>query len=137
MIKSDIIKTDEFFVGKKGEKKMYLINKLDFLFDQLHRQVDAAIKEDRKSAFREKRNSDRREYRRWMRKHCFEVYLFDDDFDYKSIELIDLPPHITKKDIKHNFILVEGEENGSMELRGYYRGKESEMLEFVNLMYER
>ena len=91
MIKSDIIKTDEFFVGKKGEKKMYLINKLDFLFDQLHRQVDAAIKEDRKSAFREKRNSDRREYRRWMRKHCFEVYLFDDDFDYKSIELIYLP----------------------------------------------
>ena len=108
---------------------MYLINKMEFLLDQLNQQVDAAIK-------REKRSRDQREYRRWMRRHCFEVYLFTDDFDYKSIELSDLPDHINQKDVKHNFVLVEEENNASNELIGYYRGKETEMLEFVNLMYQ-
>ena len=129
MIKSEKIKTDQFFVGKKGEKMMYLIDKTEFIFKELHNSIDASIE-------RNERRVTQRNQRRMMRKHCFEIYLFEDDFDYKLIHQENLPPFVTMKEIKHNFVVLEDPAQSSSELVGYYRGMEHEMLDFVKRFYQ-
>jgi hypothetical protein len=129
---SEIIKTDFFFVGKKGEKKMYLLNKLNETFDKLHTKID--------------RNDARRRQRKFMRKCCFEIYLFDDDFDYKVIHKTELPNELQSHSVKkgtlhiklktHTLVIIEDSNSEELQYRGYYRGEEKDMINIVNRLYD-
>jgi hypothetical protein len=129
---SEIIKTDCFFVGNKGTKSMYLLNKLKYEEEKIHTKID------RKDATRRQR--------KFMRKCCFEIYLFDDDFDYKIINKSDLPdeflrssvntgtPHIKLK--THTLVIIEDSNSQDLQYRGYYRGEEKDMIKSVKFLYD-
>lgn len=128
---SEIIKTDFFFVGKKGEKKMYLLNKLNDTFDKIHTKID--------------KSNSQRQRRKFMRKFVFEIYLFDDDFDYKAIHKTELPKELQKHSINkegspiklktHSMVIIEDSNSEELQYRGYYRGNENDMISILNRFY--
>lgn len=129
---SEIIKTDCFFVGNKGTKSMYLLNKLKYEEEKIHTKID--------------RKDARRQKRKLLRNFCFEIYLFDDDFDYKTIHKSELPDEFQRSSVKtgklhfklktHMLVIIEDSNSQDLQYRGYYRGEENDMIKSVKVLYD-
>lgn len=125
-IKSQIFKTNDFFVENKSDKKMYLQRKSEFIFNKIATAIEKQKILEEKEKIKKKRSINQRESRKAKRKYYYEFYLFDNDFDYKKIDKDQLPV---------DFILKKNDFSLFSENRGVFRGSEITLISFLNSLY--
>lgn len=126
-IKSQTIKTDDFFVGKKHEKRMYLLKRAELVFNNIANAIEIQNKLEEKAKYKKVRSKVQRETRRAKRIYFYEFYLFDEDYDYKEIEKEEIPNDLTLK--KNEFKLDE-------DFKGIFKGSELTLIEFLDSLYK-
>lgn len=126
-IQSQVFKTDEFFVGKKQEKKMYLLRRSELIFNKIANAIDFQNKLEEKQKFKKDRSKKRYENRIAKRTYYYQFYLFERDYDYKKIEKEQLPEELKLK--KNNFKLDDN-------FKGIFKGSELSLIEFLDSLYE-
>jgi len=90
-VRSEIIRTDDFFVEKRIEKKMNLLRKSDLIFEKIARMIDN--NESGRQQFREERAQNQREDRlakrlekKINRRGYFRFKLDENFYEYEIIE---------------------------------------------------
>lgn len=127
IIKPQIFKTEDFFVEKRTEKKMYLLRKSEILFNRIANAIDFQIKIEKKELRKKKISNKQRETRISKRTYYYEFYLFENDFDFKKVERENISFEINLN--KNDFII-------NNENVGIFRGSEIVLLELLNTLYE-
>jgi len=126
-IKSQIFRTDEFFVENRNEKKMYLLRKSDLIFNKIANAIELQNKLERKEKFKRDRSKKQRETRIAKRTYYYEFYLFDNDYDYKKVEKEHLPIGLVLG--KNDFTL-------NTDYEGLFKGSEITLIDFLDSLYD-
>jgi hypothetical protein len=126
-IRSQVFKTDEVFVGKKHEKKMYLLRKSELIFNKIANAIDFQNKLEDKQKIRKSKSKKRPDTRIAKRTYYYEFYLFDGNYDYKKIEKEMVPEELKLK--KNDFKLDDN-------FKGIFKGSELSLIDFLDSLYE-
>lgn len=129
-MKSQVFKTESFFIGKRHEKKMHFLNIRDLVVNKVIELVDQNISEDLVESLKIKRKAAKAQKQRNRRKakktKYYTFWLFENDFDYKEI------------DNKENSNWVELRKNElriNEDLSGNYHGSEIKLLDYLKSLY--
>ena len=125
-IKSQIFKTDEFFVENRNEKKMYLLRKSDLIFNKIANAIELNNRLEQKEKFKKDRSQKQRETYIAKRTYYYEFYLFDNDYDYKKAEKENLPAGLVLG--KNDFTL-------NTDYEGFFKGSEIALIDFLDSLY--
>lgn len=127
-IKSQIFKTDKFFVENKNEKKMYLLRKSDLIFNKIANAIELQKNLAQKEKFKRERSQEQRESRIAKRTYYYEFYLFENDYDYKKVDKEYLPLGLVLG--KNDFTL-------NTDYEGFFKGSEITLIDFLDSLYEK
>lgn len=124
--KSQVFKTEHFFVESKDEKTMYLLRKAELVFDRIANAIEFQNRLEIRDNFKKERTRIRRETLIAKRTYFYEFYLFENDYDYKRIEKEMVPCEIVLK--KNDFILKDSQ-------NGIFKGSEVVLIAFLDSLY--
>lgn len=131
-VRSEIIRTDDFFVEKRIEKKMNLLRKSDLIFEKIARMIDN--NESGRQQFREERAQNQREDRlakrlekKINRRGYFRFKLDENFYEYEIIEK-EMKPFELKLEDGEYFLL-------SNTMVGFYRGSINDLEKYLDSFY--
>ena len=110
MIKSQIFKTDQFYVENRNEKTMYLVNKSNMIFNKIANRLDRA--------------KARREWRRDQRPYYYEFTLNLEHYQLKKLEG-KRPQGLKKNEFKIHSNCI-----------GVFKGSRLVLIDFLDYLYK-
>ena len=121
--KSQIIKTDAFFVENKNDKKMYLQNKSEFIFDKISVSIEKQKKFEEHNKIGTRSAKSSKELRIAKRSYNYKFELINGVFHYAKVNKDDIPNNINLS--KNEFAINENSV-------GYFKGTEFNLIHLLD-----